>query len=135
MTRSMSPLTALALAVALLQSSACGSGQRGVPTADVRGAIAASIRAQGDTLQLTDPTSGQPVALQFDHVHTDVTETPGGRYLACVDFRGAAGAVYDIDYYVARSAGQWQVQDVVMHQAAGQTVIADSTRARLDSAR
>jgi hypothetical protein len=43
--------------------------------------------------------------------------------------------VYDIDYYVARAAGTLQVQDVVMHQAAGRTVIADSTRARLDSAR
>jgi hypothetical protein len=133
-TRSVSPLSALALAAALLQSSACGS-RRGVPTAEVRGAIAASIHGQGDTLRLTDPRSGQPVALRFDHVHADVKETPGGRYLACVDFRSATGSVYDVDYYVAGPAGTLQVQDVVMHQTAGQTVIVDSMRARLDSAR
>ncbi len=122
-----------AVAISALTWSAACTKRSGVAAADVRAAIAAMIHAQHDSITITDPTTGTPVRLAFDHVHDEVDATRGGRHFACVDFRSAAGPVYDVDYYVGRKAGALAVQDVVVHQVGGRTVIACSTRARLDS--
>ncbi len=131
----MQRIRALALVAltALTWSAACAKpGDRAA--ADVRAAIAAAIHGQHDSITLTDPTTGAPVRLAFDHVHDKVEATPGGRHFACVDFRSAAGPVYDVDYYVGRRSGKLTVEDIVLHELGGKTVIACSTRARLDSA-
>ncbi len=45
---------------------------------------------------------------------------------------GPDGTAYDVDYYVARGAEEFRVEDVVLHKAGEATVLADSTRARLE---
>ncbi len=131
MTHHMRTLAAVAL-IALTGSTACT--KRGdEAAADVRAAIAAVIAGHHDSITVTDPTTGVPVSLAFEHLHDKVDTTRAGRYVACVDFRGAAGALYDVDYYVGRTAGTLTVQDVVVHQVGGRTVIACSMRARLDA--
>lgn len=133
MTRISAALAALPV-VCLL--AACGGGKESaVPAAEVKDAIAAHIRGAGDTLTLTDPRVGAPVSMTFDHVHESVNETPGGRYVACVDFRDVDGTVYDVDYYVGREDGALRVEDLVLHKAAGESVLAADRRARLDSVR
>jgi hypothetical protein len=116
-------------------SAACRSRAVPAAVASVKAAITAAIQAQGDSITVTDPTTGQPVTLVFDHVHESVDATAGGRHVACVDFRVADGRVFDVDYYVGTEDGRVQVQDYVVHVVGGQKVIADSTRARLDSTR
>lgn len=113
--------------------SACGPRESDVPSVEVRAAIAAVIHAQNDTMSLTDPRSGTPVRLAFDYVHEGVERTPGGRYLACVDFRAEDGEVYDVDYYVRRDGEGYRVADVVVHKAGGEKVLPATERARLDS--
>lgn len=127
-------LTLVALAAtATLWSAACRSRADQAAAADVKAAITAAIQSQGDSLTVTDPASGQPITLTFDHVHEGVAATLGGRHVACVDFRGAEGATYDVDYYVGRASGAFRVEDVVLHKAGDRGVIADSTRTRLES--
>jgi hypothetical protein len=113
---------------ALLAS--CGAA----PAAEVQAAIAEDIHAQDDALTLTDPRSGAALELAFDHVHEGVEETAGGRYVACVDFRGTDGTLYDVDYYVDREGEGYRVEDVVLHKADGENVISDEERARLEAA-
>ncbi len=128
--RSYGVAVVVVVAVSLLAYSAYRRKARGP---DVRAAIADAIHHHNDSLTVTDPTTGKPVTLSFDHVHADVEQTPGGRHFACVDFRSAAGPVYDVDYYVGRRDGKLTVEEVVL-QVGGKTVIACSTRARLDAA-
>ncbi len=132
MIQHMRTLGAVALA-ALTWSAGC-TKRGGEAAADVRAAIAAVIAGQHDSITVTDPTTAVPVPLAFDHLHDKVDTTRAGRYVACVDFRSAAGPVYDVDYYVGRKAGTLVVQDVVVHQVGGRTVIPCSTRGRLDAA-
>ncbi len=122
-------------ATATLWSAACRSRADQAAAPDVKATITAAIQSQGDSLTVTDPASGQPITLAFDHVHESVAATPGGRHVACVDFRGADGRMFDVDYYVGQRDGKPEVQDYVLHKVGGRQVIADSTRARLDSAR
>ncbi len=125
--------TALVALTGVTWSAACAKpGDRAA--AEVRAAIATAIRDQHDSITITDPTTGSPTRVAFDHVHDKVETTPGGRYFACADFQSAAGPVYDVDYYVARRSGKFTVEDIVLHELGGKTVIADSTRARLASA-
>ncbi len=127
--------TLLTTAVAL---AACGSPEADIPTEEdvpmeeVRTTIRESIRTEDDALTLVDPRSGEPLPLAFNYVHEGVSETPGGRYVACVDFLGPDGTAYDVDYYVARGAEEFRVEAVVLHKAGEATVLADSTRARLE---
>lgn len=66
-------------------------------------------------------------------MHESVDATPGGRHVACVDFRDAQGTVYDVDYYVDREGGTFAAEDIVLHKAGTETVLPASERARLDS--
>jgi hypothetical protein len=50
-----------------------------------------------------------------------------------VDFRNQDGTVYDVDYYVAQEGPEFRVEDFVIHKIAGNAVIADATRQRLES--
>lgn len=121
-------------ATTALWSAACRSRADESAADGVKAAITAAIQSQGDSITVTDPSTGQPVTLAFDHVHESVDATAGGRRVACVDFRAADGRVFDVDYYVGRRDGQLGVEDVVLHEVGGKSVIACSTRARLDSA-
>lgn len=115
-------------------ASACGSPQENaVPAAEVREAIVSHIHSRGDSLTLTDPRSGASVSMAFDHVHQSMDPTPGGRYVACVDFRDADGTVYDVDYYVDREGEGLRVEDVVLHKVGDKSVLSSDARARLDS--
>lgn len=128
--RSYGVTVVVVVAASLLAYSAY---RRKASGTDVRAAIADAIHHHNDSLTVTDPTTGTPVTLTFDHVHADVEQTPGGRYFACVDFRTPAGLTYDIDYYMGHHGANLQIQDVVVHKVGGQQVIACTTRARLDA--
>lgn len=113
--------------------AACGGGGNAAPAEDVRAAITEDIDAMNDTLTVDDPRTGAPLALTFDHVHEAVEETPGGRYVACVDYRSADGEVYDVDYYVDREGDAYRVEEVVLHKAGDETVISEQQRAELET--
>lgn len=138
MIRSLSnaPMGSLSLAgvVVAVLLAGCGQGDASdVPVEAVRNAIADSIHARGDTISLVDPRTGEDVWLRYDHVHEAVDPTPGGRYVACVDFQGPGGTVYDVDYYVDETDGSLGIEDVILHKADGENVISDADRDRLDS--
>lgn len=122
----------LAVPALLAILAGCG-GAEDVPAEAVRATIADTIHAQGDSLILAEPGSGDPLVMRFDHVHEAVDPTPGGRYVACVDYVGPDGTVYDVDYYLDDPDGTLRVEDVVLHKVADENVISDSERARLDS--
>lgn len=130
---------AAVVAVALLAGAALLVGCRPpdvepeeVPAEEVRQTIADWIDAREGTIELTDPASGEVLTATFDHVHEAVEPTPGGRYVACADFTGPDGTVYDIDYYVRAVDGEFLIEDWVLHKAAGETVLPDEERRRLD---
>ena len=125
----LTPVLFLVLAVIC----ACSSAADGVPAEDVRLAIQRGIEEQGNAVALVDPRSDEPVQLVFDYVHEGVNPTPGGRYVACVDFRSPDGTVYDVDYYVAREGPEFRVEDFVIHEIAGNAVIDEEIRQRLES--
>ncbi|MGH2598798.1 MAG: hypothetical protein ACRDJ9_05365 [Dehalococcoidia bacterium] len=120
-------------ATTALWSAACRSGGDQGAADGVKAAITAAIQSQGDSITVTDPGTGQPVTLVFDHVHESVDATAGGRDVACVDFHAADGRVFDVDYYVGRRDGKPEVQDYIVHKVDGREVIASTRRARLDS--
>jgi hypothetical protein len=132
MTRTLTISAALALVALFVLLSGCG-GERDVPADAVRAAIADTIHARGDTLVLADSRSGKPLVVRFDHVHETVDPTPGGRYVACVDYMGPDGTVYDVDYYLGDREGTFQLEDVVLHKVDDENVIPEAERARLDS--
>lgn len=101
--------------------------------AAVRAAITDAIASQKNSVTVTDPRTSTPIQLTFDHVHDGVETTPGGRQVACVDFRAADGILYDVDYYVKRENGNYSVGDVVMHKAGSEDVLPSDKRAGLDA--
>ncbi|MBI4263142.1 MAG: hypothetical protein HY657_02095 [Acidobacteria bacterium] len=116
-----------------IAAASCGAADSDEATA-VRAAITDSIASQQNRVSVTDPRTNTPIQLEFDHVHEGVTTTPGGRQVACVDFRAADGTIYDIDYYIGHENGSYRVGDIVMHKAGDEEVLPSSERARLDAA-
>ena len=51
----------------------------------------------------------EPLRLEFDYVHQGVKPHEDG-YLACVDFKDAAGTVYDVDVVVSPSGATMAVE-------------------------
>jgi hypothetical protein len=119
------------LAALLLVFAAC-SGEPSLPVQEVKDAIETQIRADGGELRTRDPRSGALLELRFDHVHDTVTGTPGGRFIACVDFVDASGVGYDVDYYVDRAEAGYAVEDVALHEVDGQGVLPDERRLQLE---
>ena len=70
---------------------------------------------------LLDPRTGKPLVLTFDHVHQGV-KPHGDAYLACVDFRGPAGSLYDVDVVVDVSKEEPEVTEVFLHKVDGEKV-------------
>ena len=71
---------------------------------------------------IVDPRTGEPLRLTFDYVHQGVKPHAKG-YLACVDFKDAAGSAYDdVDVVVARSGSEMTVQEVFLHKVDGTPV-------------
>jgi len=126
---------AAALTAGLTLVIGCGSSAQDIPTEDVQSAILERIRGEKGTLRLENPSSGEPVDLSFERVHESVKRTPGGRFVACVDFLGPESTVYDVDYFVRFADGEYRVADVVMHKAGGESVLSADERAGLESAR
>ena len=122
---------ALVAAVSIVAAS-CGAADPDEAGA-VRAAITDAITSQQNTVTVTDPRTNSPIQLKFDHVHEGVETTPGGRQVACVDFRAGDGTVYDVDYYMKRENGSYGVGDVVMHKAGAEDVLPSDERARLDA--
>ncbi|MBW3661362.1 MAG: hypothetical protein KY397_07000 [Gemmatimonadetes bacterium] len=115
-----------------------GTGGDAVPpeTAEaVRQRIEQRIHLRNDTLRLARPGTQDTVALAFDHVHEEVRNTPGGRYVACVDFTAPGGEVWDLDYYVDEAGEGYQVEDVVIHLVGEEEVLPEGARRRLEQAR
>lgn len=119
---------ALVAAVSMVAAS-CGAADADEADA-VRAAITDSITSQQNRVTVTDPRTNSPIQLEFDHVHEGVEATSGGRHVACVDFRAAAGTIYDVDSYVKQENGSYRVGDIVMHKAGDEEVLPSDERAR-----
>ncbi len=132
-----SVVLALTAALAIACTDHSGHSHGAVSEEAVRSAIQAHIDAADRTLEVEDPTrGGAAVTLSFDHVHERVKDTTGGRQLACVDFQAADGRVYDVDYYVraGEDGGEPVVEDVVLHNVEGESVLAPERQQELDRA-
>lgn len=77
-------------------------------------------RALKGAFLLKDPRSDQPLVLSFDHVHEAVHKSEEGVYSACVDFKDAAGKVYDVDVYVKST--QANPERLVLHKVDGKAI-------------
>lgn len=99
----------------------------------VKTTVVERVHAYNDTIPLAHPESGERVDLAFDSVHEDVVATPGGRYRACVDFVGPDDQVWDIDFYVDETDGEYAVEDELIHKIGGENVIPEGARRRLDT--
>lgn len=102
---------------------------------DVKSTVVERIQAYNDTIPIAHPETGERVELVFDHVHEEVAATPGGRYVACVDFLDPDGTVWDVDYYVGEQDGGYAVEDVLIHTIDDENVIPEGTRRRLETNR
>lgn len=60
------------------------------------------------------------VEAKFDYIHSGVKETDG-LYVSCADFR-AGDDVYDVDYYVAKKDGKYEVTKEVLHKKNGEDI-------------
>ncbi len=121
------------LAVALVVLSVGCAADDLAPKA-VREAAEEHVRASGGEMSFDDPSGDDQLTLAFDHVHDGVKATEGGRQVVCVDFKGADGTLYDVDFYVDRSEGSdaLLVEDTVIHKVSGKNVLSDARRAELD---
>ncbi len=70
---------------------------------------------------IVDSRTGEPLKLAFDHVHQGV-KPEGGGYLACVDFKDAAGKLYDVDVVVDAAGEEPRVTAVRLHKVGGEEV-------------
>jgi hypothetical protein len=122
--------------LATLALVACGGGGGDTVSAEaVREAAREHVEASGGRMEFEDPTRrGEKVALAFDHVHSGVATTEGGRQVVCVDFRSEDGTTYDVDFYVdrAETTEQLLVEDIVVHKVGDEDVPSASRRAELD---
>ncbi|MDX1623861.1 MAG: hypothetical protein R3199_07750 [Gemmatimonadota bacterium] len=99
----------------------------------VKATVVERVHAYNDTIPLAHPETGDRVELAFDSVHEEVVATPGGRYRACVDFVGPDDQVWDIDFYVDETDGEYAVEDELIHKIGGENVIPEGARRRLDT--
>jgi hypothetical protein len=115
-------------------SAGCGSAADSATPEAVRAAAEAHARTSGGEMTFDDPNGEGRLTLAFDHVHEGVKATEGGRHVVCVDFKGADGTVYDVDFYVDRgeSSADLVVEDAVIHKVGGKNVLPDTRRAELD---
>jgi hypothetical protein len=82
----------------------------------IRDYINHEIKVKGK-FYLPDHVENKILALDFDHVHSGVAKVHGG-YLVCVDFRSGAN-LYDVDFIVKEEAGEFQVNNAVVHSVNG----------------
>ena len=127
---SRSPL--FALAVVGLWGLACQPAHHAVggaaPEGDVKQAIADYVQqdaALRGAFLLLDHRDGSVLRLSFDHVHDQVHEGEDGGHFACVDFKDAAGNVYDVDVFVKRAGQGYQPARLVLHKVNGEVVAAE----------
>lgn len=88
-----------------------------------QGYVKQDVALKGGFL-IFDPRTGNPLRLDFDYVHQGVKPHEDG-YLACVDFKDAAGTVYDVDVVVSRSGTTVAVQKVFVHKIDGKAQVPD----------
>ncbi len=91
--------------------------------AQVRQAIESYVKkdmALKESFLLSDPQTGQPMSLIFDHVHQGV-EKVNGEYVVCVDFQ-REGKTYDVDFFVQPQGEQWEVSRLRVHKVDGKAV-------------
>lgn len=71
---------------------------------------------------LSDPRDGSILRLSFDHVHDQVHAAEDGGHFACVDFKDAAGNVYDVDVHVEAQDRGHRPSRLVLHKVNGEVV-------------
>lgn len=79
------------------------------------------IGANSDTgvYTITDPRSGQDLALSLVEVHTGAHPVESGETYHCADFTDTDGALYDLDFYVGVQEGAPEVVEVLIHKVNG----------------
>ena len=107
---------------------ACQAGQQPQKTpskAEVKAAIEDYVIKDIDlrgAFFLQDPRDGSVLALSFDHVHEGVHATEDKKVYACVDFKDAAGNIYDVDVYMAQTGGDYRPSKLIVHKVNGEVV-------------
>jgi hypothetical protein len=101
-------------------------------------AVREHLESADKSISVSDPDTGQPLDLAYTYIEGagtpsgGLTTTSGGRSFLCVIFHAAEGVPYDVDYYVASRAGEYVVEDIVVHRVNGAVVLSDEERDRLD---
>lgn len=128
----MKTLTSITLAAALLSlASMASAGSDTAPATppiptETKAKVLATIESyvQNDqelkgAFLVVHPVTKQALVLTLDHVHDGVKPAADG-YLACVDFKDAAGVIHDVDIVVTKDASG--VSEVFLHKVDGKPV-------------
>lgn len=131
--RSPRPLQAMAAALLALGLCLTVSAQQTAPTTaptapttqaepSAVDVIARHIEENSEdgVYRITDPRSGEELALSLAEIHTGAHPVESGEVYHCADFTDSAGTLYDLDMYVGERDGTTQVVEVLIHKAGGQ---------------
>lgn len=89
-------------------------------TATMRDAIESEVRKAtgGGKLEILDARSGEVRSLTLVKVHDTAHVTQDGSAFACVDFKDAAGKIYDVDAFVT-VGDTYRLQELLLHKMDG----------------
>jgi hypothetical protein len=88
----------------------------------VRSTIETYVKQDSDLkggFLIYDEKENKVLNLTYDHVHKGVEKTESGEYFACVDFVDSDKNTYDLDVYVEKDGGEWDISDIVIHKVNG----------------
>jgi hypothetical protein len=77
-------------------------------------------KLKGGYFLVYDALDKAPLALKLDKVHKEKLASLGnGVYFACTDMKTDGGAVYDLDFFMKRTARGIETTEVAVHKKAG----------------
>ena len=128
--RALVPVLAMSMALAPFCAAA---GEPDEPTAArVRAAIEEyveqDVELKGKFL-IVDPRSDAPLALTYNHVHSEV-HSHEKDHVAYIDFTDSAGVVYDVNVVVGVSSEESEIREVFLHKVSGQAIPQDGNGGR-----
>ena len=82
--------------------------------------IGQDSKLKGGYFLVYDAEEKKPLALKLDKVHKErLAGLGGGVYFACTDMKTDAGMVYDLDFFMKRTAHGIETTEVSVHKKAG----------------
>lgn len=87
----------------------------------ITGYIEQDSKLKGGYFLVYDGAEKTPLMLQLEKVHKDrLSALGGGVYFACTDMKASNGVVYDLDFFMKRTANGIETTEVAVHKKAGQ---------------